>query len=126
MFVVLAIFKFPYPLLISVLTAITALIPVFGAWIAMGVGAVLILVTKPMQVLMFIIVFLIIQQIENNFIYPKVVGGSVGLSSMWSLLAITVGGNLFGVVCMLIGLPLASILYSVLKNTINDKLKKIE
>ena len=126
MFVVLAIFKFPYALLISVLTAITALIPVFGAWIAMGVGAVLILVTKPMQVFMFIIVFLIIQQIENNFIYPKVVGGSVGLSPMWSLLAITVGGNLFGVVGMLIGLPLASILYSALKNTINDKLKKIE
>lgn len=126
MFVVLALFRFPYPLLISVLTAITALIPVFGAWIAMIIGTILILITNPFQALMFIIVFTIIQQIENNFIYPKVVGASVGLSPMWSLLAITVGGKLFGVIGMLVGLPIASVVYSLLKNTVNQKLKDRE
>ena len=126
MFIVLALFRFPYPLLISVLTAITALIPVFGAWIAMIIGTVLILISNPIQALIFILVFTIIQQIENNFIYPKVVGASVGLSPMWSLLAITVGGKLFGVVGMLIGLPIASVVYSLLKNTVNQKLKDRE
>lgn len=126
MFVVLALFRFPYPLLISILTAITALVPVFGAWIAMIIGTILILITNPIQALMFILVFTIIQQIENNFIYPKVVGASVGLSPMWSLLAITVGGKLFGVVGMLIGLPLASVVYSLLKNTVNQKLRDRE
>ena len=126
MFIVLALFRFPYPLLISVLTAITALIPVFGAWIAMIIGTILILISNPIQALMFILVFTIIQQIENNFIYPKVVGASVGLSPMWSLLAITVGGKLFGVVGMLLGLPIASVVYSLLKNTVNQKLKDRE
>ncbi len=126
MFVVLSLFRFPYALLISVLTAITALIPVFGAWIAMIVGTLLILITNPVQALMFILVFTIIQQIENNFIYPKVVGASVGLSPMWSLLAITVGGNLFGVVGMIIALPIASVVYSLLGSTVNQKLKNIE
>lgn len=126
MFVVLSIFKIPYALLISVLTAVTALIPVFGAWVAMGVGVLLIIITSPAQALMFVLIFLILQQLENNFIYPKVVGASVGLSPMWTLIAITVGGKLFGVIGMLVGLPLASVLYSLFKNTINEKLKEKE
>lgn len=127
-FVVSLIFKFPYALIIAVLTTVTALIPIFGALIAMVLGALLIAITSPIQALIFIVVFLIIQQIEGNFIYPKVVGKSVGLSPMWTLLAITVGGNLFGIPGMLIGLPLASIAYALVKEIVNNKLKdkKIE
>lgn len=120
-FVILSIFRFPYALLISVLTAITALIPIFGAMIAMVIGAILIAITNPFQAFIFILVFLVIQQIEGNFIYPKVVGKSVGLSPLLTLLAITVGGGLFGVVGMLIGLPIASIVYSLFTNETNKR-----
>lgn len=123
-FVVCLLCGFPYALLIGVLTAVTALVPIFGAFIACGVGAVLIAITNPIQALIFIAVFVIIQQIEGNVIYPKVVGKSVGLSPLWTLLAITVGGNLFGVVGMLIGLPLASVVYALLKESIKNKLDK--
>lgn len=122
-FVVLSIFKFPYALIISVLTGITALIPVFGAMVAMIVGAILIAITNPLQAVFFIIVFQIIQQIEGNLIYPKIVGKSVGLSPIWTLLAITVGGNLFGIVGMLIGLPLASVIYVLIKNNANKRIE---
>lgn len=123
MFIVLSIFKFPYSLLISVLTAVTALIPVFGALIAMLVGALLIGITSPIDALIFIVIFQIVQQIEGNFIYPRVVGRGVGLSPLWTLLAITVGGNLCGVVGMLIGLPLASIAYAIFRSYVNDRIK---
>lgn len=123
-FVVLSIFRFPYALLISVLTAVTALIPMFGAMIAMVIGAILIAITNPFQAFIFILVFLVIQQIEGNFIYPKVVGKSVGLSPLLTLLAITVGGGLFGIVGMLIGLPIASIVYSIFTNETNKKVVK--
>lgn len=123
MFVALKIFGFPYSLIISVLTAVTALIPVFGAIIAMIIGAILIGITNPLQAILFIIVFQIIQQIEGNLIYPKVVGKSIGLSPLWTLLAITVGGNLFGIIGMLVGLPIASIVYAILKESINEKLR---
>ena len=122
-FVVLTIFRFPYALIISVLTSITALIPVFGAFIAMVVGAILIAINNPVQALLFIVVFLVIQQIEGNLIYPKVVGKSVGLSPIWTLFAITVGGGLFGIVGMLIGLPVASVIYSLIVNEVNKRLK---
>lgn len=127
MFIALTIAGFySYALIISVLTAITALIPIFGAIIAMVIGAILIALTNPMQVLVFVAIFLIIQQIEGNFIYPKVVGKSVGLSPLWTLLAITVGGNLFGVIGMLLGLPLASVIYALIKGVINNKLEEKE
>lgn len=122
-FIILSIFRFPYALIISVLTAITALIPIFGAMIAMAIGAVLIAITNPFKALIFIIVFQIIQQIEGNFIYPRVVGKSVGLSPMWTLLAISSGGSLFGILGMLTALPLASIAYALLKANVNDRLK---
>lgn len=127
-FIVLTILRFPYALIISVLTTITALIPMFGAMIAMFVGALLIAVTNPVQALLFIVVFQIIQQIENNFIYPKVVGKSVGLSSIWTLLAVILGGSLMGISGMIIGLPLASILYAILREETNEQLenKKIK
>lgn len=127
-FVVSLLCGFPYALLISVLTAVTALIPIFGAFIALGVGAILIAINNPIQAVIFVGVFLVVQQIEGNFIYPKVVGKSVGLSPLFTLLAITVGGNMFGIMGMLIGLPLASIVYSLLKDNVKDKLgeKNIE
>ena len=124
MFVVCLLGRFPYALIIGVLTAITALVPIFGAFIACGVGAVLIAITNPLQALIFIAVFVIIQQIEGNVIYPKVVGKSVGLSPLWTLLAITVGGNLCGVVGMIIGLPLASVVYAIGKESIKKKLDR--
>jgi len=123
-FVVLTLLRFPYALIISVLTTATALIPMFGAMIAMFIGALLIAVTNPVQALLFIVVFQIIQQIENNFIYPKVVGKSVGLSSIWTLLAVILGGSLMGISGMIIGLPLASILYAILKEETNEQLEK--
>ena len=119
MFIALTIFQIPYTLIISVLTAVTALIPIFGALFAMMIGIILIGITNPLQALFFAIIFQIVQQIEGNFIYPRVVGKSVGLSPMWTLLAITVGGNLFGIIGMLVGLPLASIVYALIKNKIN-------
>ncbi|MBQ8659519.1 MAG: AI-2E family transporter [Bacilli bacterium] len=123
-FLVCLIFRFPYALIIAVLTSVTALIPIFGAIIAMCVGILLISITNPLQALIFGAVFLVVQQIEGNVIYPKVVGKSVGLSPMWTLLAISVGGSLFGVVGMFIGLPVASIVYALIRNQVNDDLKK--
>lgn len=127
-FFTLTVLRFPYALIISVLTAVTALIPMFGAMIAMLIGALLISVTSIWQAILFILVFQIIQQIENNFIYPKVVGKSVGLASMWTLMAVILGGSLLGITGMIIGLPLASILYAILRNETNEKLeaKKIK
>lgn len=125
-FITCLIFRFPYALIIAVLTAITALIPIFGAIIAMCIGIVLIAITNPLQALLFGVVFLVIQQIEGNIIYPKVVGKSVGLSPMWTLLAISVGGSLFGVVGMIVGLPIASVVYALVRNNINAKLDKNE
>lgn len=123
-FVVLTIFRFPYALIISVLTTITALIPIFGAFIAMAIGTVLIAITNPVQALIFILVFLVIQQIEGNFIYPKVVGKSVGLSPILTLLSTIVFGDLFGIIGMLVGLPITSIVYFLIKNYASKKIEK--
>ena len=122
MFIAFSIFRFPYALIIAVLTTITALIPIFGALIAMVIGAVLIATESLVQALIFIAVFQVIQQIEGNLIYPKVVGKSVGLSPLWTLLAITVGGSLFGIIGMLVFLPLASIVYALTKESVDKKL----
>lgn len=122
MFVAFSIFRFPYALIIAVLTTITALIPIFGALIAMVVGAILIAIESPIQAIIFIVVFQVVQQIEGNFIYPKVVGKSVGLSPMWTLLAISIGGSLFGIVGMLTFLPIASICYALLKDDVVRRL----
>lgn len=121
-FAVLTIFKFPYALIISVLTSITALIPIFGALIALVVGALLILITSPIKAGIFVVIFLVIQQIEGNLIYPKVVGASVGLSPILTLLAITIGGGLFGIVGMFISIPIASIINSLLVSDVNKRL----
>ena len=118
------LFRMPYVLLVSVLVAVTALIPVFGAFIGCFVGAFLILIQNPMQAVVFVILFLVIQQIEGNLIYPRVVGGSVGLPSVWVLTAVTLGGSTFGVVGMLVMIPLCSVLYSLLRTATRERLRR--
>ena len=125
MFVVtLSILKMPYALLIGTLIAFTALIPIFGAFIGCAVGCFLIFMVSPKQSVLFIIVFLILQQIEGNLIYPHVVGGSVGLPSIWVLAAVTIGGNLMGIVGMLIFIPLVSVLYTIFREFVYLRLKE--
>ena len=121
-FISMSVLKLPYALLIGVLISVTALIPIVGAFI----GAFLIFVQSPMQAIIFIALFLVLQQIEGNLIYPKVVGNSVGLPSIWVLLSITVGGGLMGVIGMLISVPLISVVYNLFKEWINNKLKEKE
>ena len=111
----MAIFKMPYIPLICVLITVTALVPLVGAFVGCAVGAFFILVTDPMLAVGFVIMFLVIQQIEGNLIYPKVVGESIGLPGMWVLLAVAVGGGFFGVVGMFLMVPLASVLYTLLR-----------
>lgn len=120
--VCMAIFRMPYIPLISVVIAVTAFIPIVGAWTGCILGGFLILVVDPMLAVWFVIMFLIIQQIENNMIYPRVVGTSVGLSGMWVLVAVAVGGELMGVIGMFLMIPVASVLYTLLKEFANKRL----
>lgn len=125
MFVVtLSILRMPYALLIGVLVAFTALIPIFGAFIGCAVGSFLIFMVSPKQAIIFIIVFLVLQQIEGNLIYPHVVGESVGLPSIWVLAAVTIGGNLMGIVGMLVFIPLLSVVYTIFRKVVYQRLKK--
>ena len=125
MFVVtMTILKLPYALLVGILIAFTALIPIFGAFIGCGVGAFLIFMVDPVKALIFIVMFLVLQQIEGNLIYPHVVGSSVGLPSIWVLAAVTLGGNLLGIVGMLIFIPLVSVVYALFREIVYLKLKQ--
>ncbi len=123
-FVAMIILRLPYALLIAVLIAFTALIPIFGAFIGCVAGALLIFIISPMKALIFIIMFLVLQQIEGNFIYPHVVGNSVGLPSIWVLVAVSMGASLMGVVGMLIFIPIASVVYTLLRGIVNRRLKE--
>ena len=111
--VVMAILKLPYVPLVSVIIAVTALIPVVGAFVGCFVGAFFILVNDPMQAVTFVVMFLVLQQLENNLIYPRVVGTSIGLPGMWVLVAVTIGGEIMGVAGMLVMIPLVSVLYTL-------------
>ena len=125
MFVIaMSIFKMPYAWLIGILIAFTALIPIFGAFIGCAVGTFLIFMIHPIQALWFIVLFLVLQQIEGNLIYPHVVGNSVGLPSIWVLAAVSIGGSLMGVVGMLIFIPIVSVLYALFREIVYLKLKK--
>ena len=125
MFVVtLSILRMPYALLIGVLIAFTALIPIFGAFIGCAVGSFLIFMVSQKQAIILIIVFLVLQQIEGNLIYPHVVGESVGLPSIWVLAAVTIGGNLMGIVGMLVFIPLLSVVYTIFRKVVYQRLKK--
>lgn len=118
------VLKIPYAVPIGILVGVTALIPIVGAFIGVIIGAILIVSVNPIKVITFIVFFLILQQIEGNLIYPRVVGNSVGLPGMWVLLAVTVGGSLGGILGMLIGVPIASIVYTLLREDVKLKLKE--
>ena len=116
--VAMAILKLPYIPLVSVLVAVTAFIPIVGAWVGCIVGVFFMLVNDPMQAVWFLLMFLVVQQIEGNLIYPKVVGTSIGLSGMWVIVAISVGGDLFGVAGMLLMIPFASVVQTILREEV--------
>lgn len=120
----MSILSLPYAMMISSLVAITALIPVFGAFIGTGIGMFLIFFQSPMQALWFLIFMLVLQQLEGNIIYPKVVGESVGLPGIWVLFAVTIGGTQFGAIGMLISVPVCAVCYCLIREGVEVLLKK--
>ena len=118
----MVIFRFPHALVISVIMVFCALIPIYGAIISCVVGAFLVLIESPMQAIGFVAFILILQQLETNLIYPRVVSTSINLPSMWVLLAVTVGGGIFGIVGMLTAVPITSITYTLLGDAANRRL----
>lgn len=115
------ILGFPYSGTIGVLVAVTAFIPIVGAFIGIGIGAFLIMITSLRQALMFVVFMIILQQIEGNLIYPKVVGQSVGLPSLWVLFAITIGGNIGGIFGMFVAVPICSVIYCLIGDSVNNR-----
>lgn len=122
--IVMSIFHMPYAMMIGVTIALTALIPIVGGFIGCGVGIFLIVMVDPLQAVWFIILFLILQQIEGNLIYPHVVGGSIGLPSMWVLVAVSVGASLFGILGILVFIPLCSVFYALFRDFVHRRLKQ--
>lgn len=120
----MALLKMPYITLISVLIGVTSLVPLVGAFVGCVLGAFFILVNDPMQAVWFVVMFLVVQQIEGNLIYPKVVGNSVGLPGMWVLVAVAVGGELMGVAGMLVMIPLSSVIFALLREFSNNRLAR--
>lgn len=123
-FIAMSIFKMPYALMIAVVIGVTALIPIFGAFIGCVVGAMLIFIISPIQALWFLVLFLVLQQVEGNFIYPRVVGSSVGLPSIWVLAAVTLGASVAGVIGMLFAIPVFSVLYTLLREAVRARVKE--
>ncbi|MGX8700421.1 AI-2E family transporter [Caproiciproducens sp.] len=123
-FIGMQIFSFPYALLVSVIVAFMALIPIFGAFLSTCIGALLILVVNPIQAVWFVIFFVVLQQLEGNLIFPRVVGSKVGLPALWVLAAVTIGGNTFGLVGMLVNIPLCAVMYTLLRENINKRLEE--
>ena len=123
-FIGMLILQIPYASTISVLVGFTALIPVFGAFIGTFIGAFLIFMVEPFKALIFIIFIIILQQLEGNIIYPKVVGKSVGLPSIWVMVAVTIGASIYGILGMILSVPLCSILYSIIKTDVNLKIEE--
>ena len=122
-FIVFSLVKIPYALLISIMIPILNFIPIFGTYVGIVISAFIILMVKPSVVILFLILIVTIQQLDGKFVYPIVVGNSLGLSSLWILLAIIVGGNLFGVLGMIAGMPLLSVVYDLSSEYINKRLK---
>ena len=120
---VLSILRFPYSVMIGVVVMFSALLPIVGAFIACIFGAFLILLSSPVKALYFVVIFLIIQQLENNLIYPRVVGSSVGLPALWVFFAVTLGGALFGVVGMLFFIPVFSAVFVLLKEDVGRRIR---
>ncbi len=122
MFAALSAFRLPYASLIAVLTAVCAFIPYIGAFISCGVGVVLILLVNPLQALLCLVVYQVVQFIENQFIYPRVVGSSVGLAPLWTIIAVLVGGEAFGILGMIFFIPVTAVLYILLKESVNGRI----
>lgn len=122
-FIGMGIAKMPYTLLISTIIGVTALVPIFGAFAGAVLSGFIVVMVQPEKLILFIIVFIVIQQIEGNLIYPFVVGNSIGLSALWVLFSITIGGNSAGVLGMLLGVPLFGILYTIFSTVTNNRLK---
>ena len=122
-FVGMLIFRFPYASTIGVLLGFTALIPIFGAFIGTAIVFILIMMVSPVKAILFVVFIIVLQQIEGNLIYPRVVGKSIGLPGMWVLLSVTVGGSIGGILGMLIATPLCSLLYALFTKMVNDRLK---
>lgn len=125
-FITMSIFNFPYALMISVTIAFTSIIPIFGAFVGAAIGVFLIIVIDAKMAFWFVILFLIIQQIEGNLIYPFVAGKASGLPSIWILVAVTVGGSLMGVLGILLFIPIFSILHTLLSEYVNARLRDKE
>ncbi|OJV65708.1 MAG: hypothetical protein BGO41_07695 [Clostridiales bacterium 38-18] len=125
-FIGLILFKIPYAPLVSVLVAVTSLIPVVGAFIGTVPSVLIIAMESPSKALFFVIFIVILQQIEGNLIYPKVVGDAIGISGFWVFLAITVGGGLFGIPGMLLGVPLMAVVYSATSKAVKKRLNHNE
>lgn len=123
-FVGMVIFGLPYASTVSVLIGFCALIPVFGSVIGTILGSFLILMVSPVKAILFVIFIVVLQQIDNSFIYPKVVGKSIGLPGMWVLLSVTVGARIYGILGMLIATPLCSMIYILFSDVVNERVKK--
>ena len=115
------IFRFPYAVMVGVLIGFTALIPIAGAYIGAGVGAFMILTESPLQALLFLVFIVVLQQLEGNLVYPKVVGSSIGLPGIWVLAAITIGGGLMGVLGMLLAVPLLATVYKLIQADVRKR-----
>ncbi len=122
----MTILRLPYAMMIGTLIGFTALIPVAGAYIGAGVGAFMILTVSPVQALVFLVFVVILQQLEGNLIYPKVVGSSIGLPGVWVLAAVTIGGGIMGIPGMLLGVPTVAAVYQLLRNNLDKKNEGIE
>jgi predicted PurR-regulated permease PerM len=126
-FIILSITGFPYAPVISLIIGITAFIPYVGAFIGCAIGVLLILMDAGIiRALIFIAVFLVVQQLENNLIYPRVVGTTIGLPAIWTFAALIVGGAVYGVVGMLVFIPVTSIIYTLIRNDVHARLKAKE
>ncbi len=121
-FIGMSLIGFDYALLISCIIAMTALVPILGAYIGCVIGAFLLLLVNPMDSLIFVIFIVVLQQLEGNIIYPKVVGSTIGLPGVWVMAAVTICSNLFGIMGVLLGTPLAAVLYAVLRRVTSNRL----
>lgn len=122
--ILLLVFQIPYALLLSFVIAVTSIIPIFGAFMGCGIGLLLIFTESPGKTLLFLILFLVVQQLEGDILYPRVVGRSVGLPAIWVLFSVSVGAGLFGIVGMLLFIPLFSVFYSLLKGVVHRRLRR--
>lgn len=123
-FVAMSIFRLPLAMLASIIVGVSALIPIFGALIGCAIGMILIAIINPIQALFFLILIIVIQQIEGNLIYPHVVGNAIGLPSIWVLVAVTIGAKMFGIVGMIVFIPLCSVLYALFREFVYKRLKE--